>query len=219
MVFRSAVLLIKSRKHGTYRPKLRQLVESNDAEEVDKVMMKLSAQEGTAKEKMKIATSLRGIGPATASLVLSCIDPLKYPFFSDELYRWIHWDGKNVEGKNAGIKPGKGWARPIGYTQKEYDSLIARCQMVQERLSGNYQDLDFLDLEKVAYVLGKEQLDLDVEIPMATKKQEGEGEVGTKIGSKRLRKEVEPSAEARVKRFKSSDGTSSQPTRKSSRNL
>jgi hypothetical protein len=130
-------------------------------EEVHKLMQDLSIGNQTAKEKMKMLTQLKGIGPATASLVLSCISPTRYPFFSDELFRWIHWDGKNADGTTGGIKSGKGWSRQIGYTQKEYDSLIARCEHLQKRLSGDDGELSFLDLEKVAYVLGKEKVDIE----------------------------------------------------------
>lgn len=148
-------------KHGTFRPKLQQLVESNDEEVVHKFMQDLSLNDQSAKEKMQMLTKLKGIGPATASLVLSVISPTRFPFFSDELFRWIHWDGKNADGTNAGIKSGKGWARPIGYTQKEYDSLIARCEQVQKRLSTEASEkLSFLALEQVAYVLGQEKAEI-----------------------------------------------------------
>jgi hypothetical protein len=156
-------------KHGTFRPKLQSLVESNDEKVVNKLMQDLSLSNGSAKEKMKMLTQLKGVGPATASLVLSSISPITYPFFSDELFRWIHWDGKNADGTDNGIKSGKGWARPIGYTPKEYDSLIARCEAVQGRLSKG-KKLSFLDLEKVAYVLGKEQTDVDAQAPAGSAK-------------------------------------------------
>jgi hypothetical protein len=148
-------------KHGTFRPKLKALVESNDEDTVHKIIYDLSTNTGTPSEKLKLLTQLKGIGPATASLVLSCIWPMEIPFFSDELFRWLHWDGKNADGTNAGIKTGKGWARSIGYTPKEYQSLIARCQRLQERLSDDKSKLRFLDIEKVAYVLGKEKIDID----------------------------------------------------------
>ena len=153
-------------KHGTFRPKLKQLVESNDEDLITNIMKDIEATEGRpkpAKEMMQMLTQLKGIGPATASLIMSCISPLEYPFFSDELFRWIHWDGLNADGTNAVIKAGKGWARPIGYTSKEYDSLITRCKLLQARLSDTLEadkQLSFFDMEKAAYVLGQEKTEI-----------------------------------------------------------
>lgn len=171
-VKKSAPLLLLSRdelielvtwklKHGTFRPKLKALVESNDEDTVHKIIHDLSTSTRSPSEKLKLLTQLKGIGPATASLVLSCIWPMESPFFSDELFRWLHWDGKNADGTNARIKAGKGWSRSIGYTPKEYQSLILRGEKVQERLNNDESKLSFLDIEKVAYGLGKEKIDID----------------------------------------------------------
>jgi hypothetical protein len=101
---------------------------------------------------------LKGIGPATAALLASCFDPENMPFFSDEMFRWMHWDGKNADGTNNGIKQaGKGWSRQIGYTMKEYESLRLKGGQLQKRLSADARPVNFLDIEKVAYVLGKEK--------------------------------------------------------------
>jgi hypothetical protein len=156
---------------------------------------------------MQMLTQLKGIGPATASLVLSCISPTQYPFFSDELFRWIHWDGKNADGSNAGIKSGSRWSRPIGYTPKEYDSLIARCEQVQERFSGDDRQLNFLDLEKVAYVLGKEKADI-----------EANGSAEDKTAGKRTIEKVEDSGKVvETKRRKADKVSRDQTEPRSSR--
>ena len=154
-------------KHGTFRPKLKQLVESNDEETIDGIFRDIEATKGTptsSREVMQMLTKLKGIGPATASLVMSVIKPLEYPFFSDELFRWIHWDGLNADGTSAGIKNGKGWSRPIGYTPKEYESLITRCNLLQARLSDPEkpdEEFSFFEMEKAAYVLGKEKMEIE----------------------------------------------------------
>jgi hypothetical protein len=187
-------------KHGTFRPKLKSLVESNDEDLVNKIMHDLSTSDGTPpKERLQMLTQMKGIGPATASLVLSCIWPLEFPFFSDELFRWVHWDGLNADGTNAGIKAGKGWARPIGYTPKEYDSLIAKCKVVQERFSdGEEGGLSFLDLEKVAYVLGKEKVDISGDATFAAQSgpsKKSSTSLVTK-GSKATKRSASPVAES-----------------------
>lgn len=89
---------------------------------------------------------LKGIGPATASLLLSCYDPVKVPFFNDELFRWLHWE----DAKS------KGWDRKISYTIKEYKDLFERLQKLQNRLEKeNKGTVPAIDIEKAAYVLAK----------------------------------------------------------------
>jgi len=99
-----------------------------------------------ANKPMSTLTKLRGVGPATASLILSCYHPAGAPFFSDELYRYAHWQ----DAKNGG------WDRKISYTMKSYNSLYEKVHAMQERIkheSGN--DIRAIDIEKVAYYLGK----------------------------------------------------------------
>lgn len=72
---------------------------------------------------------------------------MKVPFFSDELYRYLHFE----EAKS------KGWDRKISYTMKEYNSLFEKLQTLRERLEKeNKQQVSAIDIEKMAYVLGKE---------------------------------------------------------------
>ena len=94
-------------------------------------------------------SKLKGIGPATSSLLLSCYDPVKIPFFSDELYRYLHWE----EGKS------KGWDRKINYTIKEYKSLFEKLAGLRERLEKvSGEKVSAIDIEKAAYVLGKDTM-------------------------------------------------------------
>ncbi|KAF2437108.1 hypothetical protein EJ08DRAFT_667129 [Tothia fuscella] len=158
--------------HGTYRPSLAKLVASNSGGDVKSITeAALSGftsggrQQDSSKrlnDALKTLTKLKGIGPATASLILSSFDPENIPFFSDELFRWLHWDGKNNEGKTDGIKQvGKGWSRQIGYTAKEYAALCNGVDAVRERLRKEGKEVSAIELEKVVYVLGKEGVDVD----------------------------------------------------------
>jgi hypothetical protein len=88
---------------------------------------------------------LKGIGPATAALLLSTYEPEELPFFSDELFRWAFW-------KDA---PGSRWDRKIKYSLKEYRDLVARVDELRDRLGKGA-----LEAEKVAYVLGKRETPL-----------------------------------------------------------
>jgi hypothetical protein len=203
-------LVVWKLKHGTFRPKLKQLAESNDEDLVQKIMRDLSTSKASPQANVKMLTQLKGIGPATASLVLSCIWPSEYPFFSDELFRWIHWNGLNADGTNVGIKPGSGWTRPIGYKPDEYESLIAQCKSVQERLSGDDEQLSFLDLEKVAYVLGKEKTqiqdgaspDTESSLPAESEESEINQDKTSEKGRNKKKRSSPPAPEARPSKSK-----------------
>ena len=85
-------LLLRSiRKHGTFRPTLKALVQQNEAKQVESTTRKGFAEFSGDKstDALKTLTTLRGIGPATASLLLSVYDPDNAPFFSDELFRLV----------------------------------------------------------------------------------------------------------------------------------
>lgn len=99
-------------------------------------------------EALTTLTSLKGIGPATASLLLSAFAPTQIPFFSDELYRWLCYDNAEEKGK------GSGWGRKIGYTVKEYNVLFHKAQDLRRRFKGIGRDVDIVDIELVAYYLG-----------------------------------------------------------------
>lgn len=97
-------------------------------------------------DSLNILTKLKGIGPATAALLLSTSDPEKLPFFSDELFRWAFWENKS----------GARWDRKIKYSVKEYRELKEKVDEIRERIGKGA-----LEAEKVAYVLGKSEVDLD----------------------------------------------------------
>lgn len=159
----AAIDLRPYRKHGTYRPSLSKLVASNNAADVrEATKTGFAVYEADNNDFAKAITTLaklKGIGPATASLLLSCYDPMKVPFFSDELYRYLHFE----EAKT------KGWDRKISYSAKEYKSLFEKTQTLRERLSmasdskrprtsstSSQASISALEIEKLAYVLGKQ---------------------------------------------------------------
>lgn len=154
------------RKHGTYRPTLAKLVGSNSVKDVREATKNAfaiyQAENADFAKSITALATLRGIGPATASLLLSCYDPAKVPFFSDELFRFLQWE----EAKS------KGWDRKIGYTLKEYKTLWDKLQSLRERLEKESgQEVKAIDVEKMAYALGK---DANTHLPKTA--EEGESE-------------------------------------------
>jgi hypothetical protein len=79
---------------------------------------------------------LKGIGPATASLLLAVHDPANVIFFSDEVYAWL---------------VGKGKISGISYTIKEFQQIFTASSALAKRL-----DVSPIDIEKVAYVIIRE---------------------------------------------------------------
>lgn len=115
---------------------------------------------------LTILSKLKGIGPATAALLLSTSDPKTLPFFSDELFRWAFWENKTV-GR---------WDRKIKYSPKEYRELKRRVDELRNRTGK-----DAIEAEKVAYVLGKREVDLadQTKQDAATNAEEPKKEVAT----------------------------------------
>lgn len=112
------------------------LVASNDekfAEETVKSAMATYKQKADASAAVDVLTKLKGIGPATASLLLAVHDPENVIFFADEAFYWLCCGGKR---------------EPIKYNAKEYKGLIAASQALARRL-----DVKAVDVERVAYAL------------------------------------------------------------------
>ncbi|KAM3420402.1 hypothetical protein BST61_g3676 [Cercospora zeina] len=133
--------------HGTFRPKLKQLVQSNSPELVrDATATAFARYDGNPESAKSCLTDLcvlKGIGSATASLLLSVAFPDSAPFFSDELFRWAFWES----GK------GKGWDRPIKYTPKEYLLLSEKVKQLRQQ-----HGWTAVMIEKAAFALGRRAL-------------------------------------------------------------
>lgn len=151
------ILIQITRKHGTFRPKLLALVQSNSEDEIKtitKQAVELISQQNDATDlsALKVLVGLSGIGPATASLLLSVMQPKTRPFFSDEMYRWAVW------GDEHGIT---GWKRKIKYSTSEYAIIVKRVEDLRNRLGKD--KVSALDAERVAWVLGKEITNINAE--------------------------------------------------------
>lgn len=120
------------------------LVSSNDSSTVEATVKEgIEAYHDAAdlENALKVLTKLKGIGPATASLLLSVHYPGRVSFFSDEAYYWLC-----NKGQKASLK----------YNMKEYESLSVEARKLMKRLG-----ISAMDLEKVAYVLLRQGGPLD----------------------------------------------------------
>ncbi|KAK1625014.1 hypothetical protein BDP81DRAFT_104581 [Colletotrichum phormii] len=127
-------------RHGTFRPTLMKLVSSNDSSAVSETIQNAVASYHNTPDlsaALGILTRLKGIGPATASLLLAVHFCEKVMFFSDEGYYWLC--NKN---QKASVK----------YNMKEYESLNVEVEKLTKRLN-----VSALDVEKVAYVIFKQE--------------------------------------------------------------
>jgi hypothetical protein len=171
---------------------------------------------------LKILVGLKGVGPATASLLLSVLRPREIPFFSDELFRWCAWDADRG-------KDGEGWKRKIKYNIKEYEMVVTKVKELRRRLGegvemerGKAAGADLVGwavhIEKVAWVLGKEGVDIDNEEEEMEKQGQADAEEvqGEDATEEVEEKTLEPAAKKGTKR-KAEVKTPAEGTRKSTR--
>lgn len=90
-------------------------------------------------------SALKGIGPATASLLLAVHDPENVVFFSDEVYAWL---------VNSGNK------KSLKYNIKEFEEVYEKAEALTRRLGVNPTDS-----EKVAFVVIRENEPVHVPAP------------------------------------------------------
>ncbi|KAL2004040.1 hypothetical protein VTN02DRAFT_838 [Thermoascus thermophilus] len=156
-------------KHGTYRPTLMGMIQKNPRPLVRKTTADAIASIPTAdpstspddafpKESLETLTGpLRGVGTATASLILSVAtaDPddgrarnEEIPFYSDELYLWLCLEDypsagrDNGDGDGDGDSPKRqrksrrtGLAPTLKYNLREYRQLWDAVHALQRRLN------------------------------------------------------------------------------------
>lgn len=107
--------------------------EENLAEDTIKGALENYQKTSDAPAAVDALAKLRGVGPATASLLLAVHDPDNVIFFADEAFYWLCSGAKR---------------EPIKYNKKEYKELNERSQAVAKRLN-----VKAIDVERVAYVL------------------------------------------------------------------
>ena len=116
------------------------LVSSNDPDFVQTTIhdaIKLYRDRPDVSGTLGILTKLKGIGPATASLLLAVHDPDHVIFFADEAFYWLCGGGKKV---------------PLKYNVKEYSSLCESSRLLSQRLG-----VKAIDIERVAFVLMRQE--------------------------------------------------------------
>ncbi|OAA44501.1 ADA HAT complex component 1 [Beauveria brongniartii RCEF 3172] len=131
MTLEDAKLLVEWKlRHGKFRPMLMGLASSSSADASSS-----SPSAAAVAAALTGLSKLRGIGPATASLLLSVHDPTRVIFFSDEAFYWLCGDGKVTKLK---------------YSNREYEMLRRNMESLVQRLR-----VSATEVEKVAYVLFK----------------------------------------------------------------
>lgn len=116
------------------------LVSSNEPGLVEQTVKEASEcyrQKDDVAAALGILTKLKGIGPATASLLLAVLDPDRVIFFADEAFYYLCCGGKKA---------------PIKYNAKEYQELSERARKLCKRLH-----VRAVDVERVAFVIMRQQ--------------------------------------------------------------
>ncbi|KAK2046917.1 hypothetical protein LZ31DRAFT_180469 [Colletotrichum somersetense] len=135
-------------RHGKFRPMLMKLVASNDPSTVQETVKKAIdnyRDMADLSAALNLLTKMKGIGPATASLILAVHYPHNVLFFSDEAYYWLC-----NKGQKASIK----------YNMEEYEALNSQARKLLKRLG-----VGAMEVEKVAYVLLKQEVSITTPVP------------------------------------------------------
>jgi hypothetical protein len=196
--------LTSPRTHGTNRPFLPAQIRKNEPVTVKSAT---SAGFSTAKdlttlpptdipfptETLNHLTTLTGVGPATATLLLSIGDPTHMPFFQDELFHWL-CGGDGDAGAGAG-------ERKLKYSMKEYQELFEAVAAFRQRLADPGVTAEAV--EKVGFVVGHlhvlEAGAVD-ELRVVLAKGEGVRADGGERGTKRVDEKVSVAEEKKKKK-------------------
>ncbi|CAG7938040.1 unnamed protein product [Penicillium salamii] len=162
-------------KHGVFRPALMGMIKGIPDKSVKQATSSAFASlpkadptaplEAFPKSSLDALTApLRGVGPATASLILSIGTGLEdsgrqVPFYSDDVYLWLvlndlpesadQEEKSSIHRKPSGELIAK-------YNLNEYRDLWNAVQQLRARLNADVGDLapvSLFDIEKVAYVI------------------------------------------------------------------
>ncbi|KAK4136548.1 hypothetical protein BT67DRAFT_416702 [Trichocladium antarcticum] len=171
-------------RHGKFRPTLMKLVLSNDPSFVKDTVQKAVRHyrdKSDVSGALKILTQLKGIGPATASLLLAVHDA-DVIFFADEAFSWLC---------SAGPTP------TIKYTLKEYTELNGRARALANRLG-----VKAVDVERVAFVLLRQLGEAGAPRPDKPPTTSPADHTGKRQPAKRAASSHNPDAEIPVRRSK-----------------
>ncbi|KAI9171760.1 hypothetical protein HJFPF1_01251 [Paramyrothecium foliicola] len=175
-------------RHGKFRPTLMSLVSSNSPELTQQIIRDaLEVYRGRSDVPASIATltKLKGIGPATASLLLTVHYPAQVIFFSDEAFHWLCCGGKKST---------------IKYNAKEYNALRLKADEMMEALS-----VSATDIEKVAYVVMKRsEHPVGQEGPAAAEKTDAARQLTSQAAAKRKSRSVSDAAQLTSLSFRGS---------------
>lgn len=175
-----------------------------------------TSKEGDEEEKFPsealdiLTKALRGVGVATASLVLSLASTADVPFYSDDVYLWVCME-EVPSSSTSGCDSGEGEAEAeaadrlkrgvykrlngelnVKYTMKEYRELWEGVKGLRERLEGKEKGVSGLEVEKVALVVRYYAL--------LEGGQSDDGDGGDKKGSEGMKVEEEEEGTKREKR-------------------
>lgn len=131
---------------------------------------------------LKILTQLKGIGPATASLLLAVHDADNVIFFADEAFSWLCSTGSTPT---------------IKYTLKEYTELNGRARALANRLG-----VKAVDVERVAFVLLRQLGETSAPRPDKPPTISPADHTGKRKPAKRAASSHSPGAEMPVRRSK-----------------
>ncbi|GKZ39740.1 hypothetical protein AbraIFM66950_001063, partial [Aspergillus brasiliensis] len=235
-------------KHGTFRPALLGLIRSNSESAVRdatrKAFKALSSARHTTKggsekfpsEALDILTkALRGVGVATASLVLSLASTstaTEVPFYSDDVYLWVcmeevptsagsgeaeaeaEAETEAADRLKRGIYKRLNGELNVKYTMAEYRGLWEGVKKLRERLGQSDEgvSVSVLEVEKVALVVKHYTLLGGI--------GNGQGDdVGDKKVSSRVKMEEEEGEEPRREKRKLPDEQSTGEGRRRSKRL
>ncbi|KAK4248026.1 hypothetical protein C7999DRAFT_40777 [Corynascus novoguineensis] len=174
-------------RHGKFRPTLMKLVSSNEPGFVKDTIQRavtLYRKKSDLPGALNILTQLKGIGPATASLLLAVHDPEHVVFFADEAFYWLCCNGSKT---------------PVKYNQHEYTELNRQAQVLTKRLG-----VKAVDVERVAFVLMRQPKNENAVSISAIKPPTGSpaGGLGKKPPAKRKASGDVPADAAPVRRSK-----------------
>ncbi|KAL2872158.1 uncharacterized protein BJX67DRAFT_369529 [Aspergillus lucknowensis] len=174
-------------KHGIYRPTLLSMISSNQERAIqtataaafeppppppvkpgDNAAAATAAEEWTQIDRRleALTSPLRGVGPATASLILSIASPAEIPFYSDDVYLWLcagvypslSAEGIWVKGETGGKKEVRqNGELNVKYNVPEYRRLWGAVRGLRGRLDGEGEKgasgVSCADVERVAFVV------------------------------------------------------------------